>query len=50
MYIMYINTYILTLAHNMFTDKTEALVSGNKFLYACDKEVCHMSARPCFEK
>jgi hypothetical protein len=32
---MYINKYILKLLHNVVTDGIEALVSGNKFLYAC---------------
>jgi hypothetical protein len=28
---------------------TETLVSGNKFLYACVKEVYCLSAKPCFD-
>jgi hypothetical protein len=37
------NTYILKLLLNKVTAEMEALVAlGNKFLYACVKEVCCM--------
>jgi hypothetical protein len=37
------NTYILKLLLNIITARIEALVIlGNKFLYACVKEVCHL--------
>jgi hypothetical protein len=37
------NTYILKLVLNVVTTGIEALVlSGNKFMYACVKEVCHL--------
>jgi hypothetical protein len=37
------NTYILKLLLNIVTAGIEALaVSGNKFLYACVKEVCRL--------
>jgi hypothetical protein len=35
------NRYILKSLLYIVTTTTEALVSGNKFLYACVKEVCH---------
>lgn len=35
--------YILRLLLNVVRTRTEALViPGNRFLYACVKEVCHM--------
>jgi hypothetical protein len=44
------NTYILTLLLNAVIAGIEALViSGNKFLYACVKEVCCMCAQPRFD-
>jgi hypothetical protein len=37
------NTFILKLLLNVVTSGIEALVaSGNKFLYACVKEVCRL--------
>jgi hypothetical protein len=37
------NTYVLKQLLNMVTSGIEALVIwGNKFLYACVKEVCHL--------
>jgi hypothetical protein len=41
--------YILKLLLNTVTARSEALVSGNKFLYACVKEVCHLWAQPHFD-
>jgi hypothetical protein len=41
------NTYILKLLLNVVTAGIEALViSGNKFLHACVKEVCYLQAQP----
>jgi hypothetical protein len=34
--------YICKLLLNVVTAGTEALVSANKFLYACVKEVCRL--------
>jgi hypothetical protein len=46
-FIMYKNINILKLLLNIVTTEIEALVlSGNKFLYACVKEVCHLLAQP----
>jgi hypothetical protein len=43
------NTYIIQLLLNIVTAGIEALVvSGNKFLYACVKEVCRLWAQPRF--
>jgi hypothetical protein len=42
------NTYLLKLALNTVTTGTEALVLGNTFLYACNKEVCCLWAQPSF--
>jgi hypothetical protein len=36
------NMYILKLLLNVVTAGIEALVLGNKFLYACVKEVCRL--------
>jgi hypothetical protein len=42
--------YLLKLLLNTVTAGTEALVvSGNKFLYACVKEICHLWAQPHFD-
>jgi hypothetical protein len=42
--------YILELLLNIVTAEIEALViSGNKFLYACVKDVCHLWVRPRFD-
>jgi hypothetical protein len=42
-YYMQKNTYMLKLLLSVVTAGIEALiVSGNKFLYACVKEVCHL--------
>jgi hypothetical protein len=35
--------YILKLIFSVVIARTEALVSGNKFQYACVKEVCELS-------
>jgi hypothetical protein len=44
-YLLYMkNAYILKLLLNVVTTRIEALVSGNKFLYAYAKEVCHLSS------
>jgi hypothetical protein len=48
---IYINKYILKLHLDAVTTGTEAVVSRNKFLYACVKEVCacevsHILTRP----
>jgi hypothetical protein len=40
---MYKHIYILKLLRNVVIAGTEALVlSGNKFMYACVKEVCRL--------
>jgi hypothetical protein len=42
--------YILKLLSNIVTAKIEALVLlGNKFRYACVKEVWCLLAQPCFD-
>jgi hypothetical protein len=42
--------YILKLLLSVVTMGTEALaISGNKFLYACAKEVCHLWAQPHYD-
>jgi hypothetical protein len=47
---LYTNTYVLKLLLNLVTTRTEALViSGNKVLYACVKEVCRLWAQPRFD-
>jgi hypothetical protein len=44
------NIYILKLFLNIDTARIEAyVISGNKVLYACGKEVCHLSAQPHFD-
>jgi hypothetical protein len=44
------NKYILKLLLNVVTACTEALVvSGNKFMYACVKDVCRHWAQPRFD-
>jgi hypothetical protein len=48
-YIQKKNTYILKLLLNVVTAGIEGLVSGNKFLYACVKEVCLLLAKPRFD-
>jgi hypothetical protein len=41
--------FILKLLLNIVTTRTEVLVvQGNKFLYACVKDVCRLWAQPCF--
>jgi hypothetical protein len=40
--IIYRNMYILKLLLNVVTAGIDALVSENKVLYACVKEVCHL--------
>jgi hypothetical protein len=42
------NTYILKLLLNIVIAGIETLVSGNKFLYDCVKEVCHLWTKTCF--
>jgi hypothetical protein len=49
MYYIQKNTYILKLLLNVITAEIEELLSGNKFLYACVKEVCHLLAKPRFD-
>jgi hypothetical protein len=44
------NTYVLKLLLNLVTAGTEALVSRNKFLYACAKKVCRLWAQPHFQQ
>jgi hypothetical protein len=39
---------MLKLRLNVVTAGTEALVSGNAFLYACVKEICRLRAQPRF--
>jgi hypothetical protein len=42
--------YKLKLLLNVVNAETEAiLVSVNKFLHACVKEVCHLRPQPCFD-
>jgi hypothetical protein len=43
------NIYILQLLLNVVTAGIEALVSGNKFLYVCVKEVCRLWDQPRFD-
>jgi hypothetical protein len=44
------NMYILNLFLKVFITGIEAIVvSGNKFLYACVKEVCLLCAQPRFD-
>jgi hypothetical protein len=44
------NMYVLKLLLNIVTAGIEALVaSGNKFLYACVKEICHLWAQLHFD-
>jgi hypothetical protein len=43
------NKYILKLLLNIVTAWIEALVLGNKFLYACVKDVCRHWAQPRFD-
>jgi hypothetical protein len=40
---------MLKLLHNVVTVGTEALVTGNKFLYAFVKKVCRLWAQPRFD-
>jgi hypothetical protein len=43
------NMYILKLLRNVVTARIEApVISGNKFLYACVKQVCSLQALPHF--
>jgi hypothetical protein len=41
--------YILESLPNIVTARIEVLVSRNKFVYACDKEVCPLWAQPRFD-
>jgi hypothetical protein len=43
------NTYIFQLLFNVLTAGIEALVKGNKFLYACVKQVCRLRVQPLFD-
>jgi hypothetical protein len=43
------NANILKLLLNIVTAGSEILVLGNKFLYACVKEVCRLLAQPRFD-
>jgi hypothetical protein len=40
------NTHILKLFLKVATAGIEALVSGNKFLYVCVKEICRLRPQP----